>query len=373
MGERHIGHWLEDSDSEEQARKPNGHRYLPHDSWAFNLTSTLEEHAIDPLAVTWKGPCFPDVDMGDHPNNLNFIEHWVRSTFEMLCNHIGYRVNNIDANDRRTGEYIRPDYWSLSLFVNAITAHSRFHGELSSEQLAAITAPRTFFGRPEPRPPNEGDFYELVKSIILETGAAEKPPGSDAMLVFIALTMQGRTLFICEVDWDLEPLELVSTDDDLEPHDPFDKVLGTGPAILELGDRVVAFPGKSDDVKKKAFLHTTNTLLVRNTTLPDDDIQLNQVNKAVEELWMSHGRCTEQDCTIPIYEVVGDCVLGRKILGQGLSRRGLGVKEWDIEKLEKDQEDLEKDQEKLEQSKKCVLGTFRNRNLRWVTWDVILV
>ncbi|KAI0903873.1 heterokaryon incompatibility protein-domain-containing protein [Ustulina deusta] len=330
---------------------------LPDDSWAFDLTASLENNAIAPMVITWKSEHFPNMD------EYSGVSKWVKSTFSTVWGRV---LESLAEGESIPGDAaLQQQAWDTCIdrFTWVITAGGKFLDSLDAEQqqdLARLcdlseedwSHPSTH----QPAPGESGDMDSLqedqnskdtiqswkLSSIVrrLVRGTTPNSPGLNGLFVLIANTMKNRCLFTCEVDW--KPACGLAAD-----------ILGIGTTRAKEGDRVLSFPSRDDDK-----LTWARTFLVRETSLNSSRDRDN----ALEEILNQHGRCRNQQGPPPAYEIIGDCFLSTTRWVSPI--RGLQAKRWDIDY------DFDYHYRLHEYS---ATGRLDNRNSKSRQYDIILV
>ncbi|RYP05889.1 hypothetical protein DL765_009699 [Monosporascus sp. GIB2] len=360
--DQYVGRWdvynaLEEGDntihSEEQ-----GH-ILREKSWVWDLKSYLEKNAIAPMAITWKSEDFPNRD-----NSLNILT-WVTSTFSAIWERV--LLSLVETENIPGSVLLRKRAWDACVdrFTHVITAGGKFFELLDTGhqqnliQLCGICDPSdddwrdTSGYRPAPGESGDWDLMPkirdstgrievstmsgIVRAILLDT--SQDSSVVDAILALIAITMNGRCLFTCEVDW--KPPHALAAD-----------IMGIGVTHLEEGDRILSFAPDAHDSR----ILWGNTMVVREATLDID-----KVDDVVSEITQEHGPYYRQELPPPVYQLVGDCFLTTTRWVSPI--RGLHKRSWHTQM----------EPGGYEYNDWSVHGVLDNRNSTSYYYDVILL
>lgn len=320
---------------EEQVKIHEGERnddadVMTHFKWTKDIVPPMEEEGITPLFVTWKSQKFPDSK--DHSCVLD----WIKSTFSSLWDRV---LASFAENGRHEAEQ---DAWATCIdrFAWVIIAGGMFFSEMNATQqrafFEACEFSETDWSEPRRYKPREhesfGTEYEDIDFYVYESPMCQlfehkefkwwkisgilcgilrgtAPASSaDPFLDLIAITMEGRCLFTCEVPW--QPANALAAD-----------VIGIGTNEVNERDKVMSFSNGT-----QSTIHVTGmwsrTLLVQEVSSYD----INGLDEAHRSFIEEQGPSNRQAGRPPVFRFVGDCFLSTTRWASPL--RGLQMRRW---------------------------------------------
>jgi hypothetical protein len=342
--------------------------------WVLNVDSSLDKNALAPMAITWKGECSPDMETSRD------VLNWMKSSFSTIWERVLSSLGEVNSNQEFAVRKSRAWNQCVDRFSYVITAGGRFFSLLDYRQRESLVelcrCSKTDLDRSDGYVPKGGEDGELeeiacpftehlskdriqeirqtfpndpilvgltvsntARDVIL--GTAEDSPGLDALFALISITMKGRCLFTCEVDW--KPAHALPAD-----------IMGIGVPYLKEGDRILSTPFKNDFVEKKRKAIWDKTMVVREAAL-DPNI--------AGEITAEQLRNARQPFPPPVYEFIGDCFLTTT---RWLSvSRGFQRQRWKVQEFYEFIGPNQREQ--------ISVGVFDNRNSDRKDFDIILI
>ena len=318
--------------------------------------SSLEKHAVAPMAITWRHECFPDI-----ADTLETLP-WVISTFSKIWERVLSSLTEAQSIPKFDMPKQRAWDECVDRFTRVITAGGKHFEHLDPAQRNLIRlcdSPKhdqkdadmsnltpNESGNPDliqntrdsPNDLESREIGSIIRDILL--GTPQNLSYVNQLLALVAITMKDRCLFTCEVDW--KPEYALAAD-----------IMGIGVSRLKEDDRIMALPSHFSNV----ITSWAEVIVVREATLDVDAI-----DDAINEVTKEHGRCNRQEFPPPVYEFVGDCFLATA--PHELRTRGLMEKRWDV-KSYRDRDGWGSDD--------YVEGCFDDRNSGLCDYDVIIV